>query len=123
MYHRIEFIGRITREPELKYTGTGKAVLNLGVAVNDRVQQNGEWVDETTFYEVSVWEATAERLAERLSKGDQVLVEGRPKVETYERKDGGTGVRNRVVFPRVTALGSKRSGGYEGASGDDEVPF
>jgi single-strand DNA-binding protein len=119
-YHRIEFAGRLTRDPELKFTSTGKAVCRLSVAVNDRVQKNGEWEDDPTFYDVQLWEKYAETMADKLNKGDLIMVSGRPKVETYERRDGTTGISCRVLFPQIETL-SRRTASANTASHTEQA--
>lgn len=75
----ITIVGNLTKDPELRFTPSGAAVCNLTVAVGERVknQSTGEWEDgESTFYEVSVWNSTAENVAESLEKGQRVIVMG-----------------------------------------------
>ena len=57
-YNRVVLLGNLTRDPELRYTPSGMAVTEIGLAVNDRRKNaNGEWVDETTFVDVTLWAA------------------------------------------------------------------
>jgi single-strand DNA-binding protein len=87
-YNRVILMGNLTRDVQLRYTPGGTPVTEVGLAVNDRRKnQNGEWVDETTFVDVTFWGRTAEVAAEYLSKGSPVFVEGRLKLDTWE-KDG-----------------------------------
>ena len=69
-YNRVVLMGNLTRDVELKYIQSGKAVTDVGLAVNDRRKtQSGEWVEETTFVDVTLWGRTAEVAGEYLSKG------------------------------------------------------
>ncbi len=110
-YNRVILIGNLTRDIELKYTAAGTAVTEVGVAVNDRRKNaNGDWVDETTFVDVTLWGRTAEVASEYLSKGSPIFIEGRLKLDTWE-KDGHKNYKLRVVGERIQLLGSRDSGG------------
>ncbi|MCA9210747.1 MAG: single-stranded DNA-binding protein, partial [Planctomycetales bacterium] len=80
-FNRVILVGNLTRDIDLKYLQSGTAVTEVGLAVNDRRKtQTGEWVEETTFVDVTLWGRTAEIASEYLSKGSPVLVEGRLKL-------------------------------------------
>jgi single-strand DNA-binding protein len=88
-YNRVILVGNLTRDPELRYTPTGTPVCDIGLAVNDRYKNpNGEWVEQTTFVDVTLWSRTAEVAGEYLNKGSPVLIEGRLKMDSWEGKDG-----------------------------------
>ena len=77
-YNRVILLGNLTRDIELKYTQGGTAVTDVGLAVNERRKAaNGEWVEETTFVDVTFWGRTAEVAGEYLGKGSPVFIEGR----------------------------------------------
>jgi single-strand DNA-binding protein len=110
-YNRVILMGNVTRDPELRYIPSGTAVTDLGLAVNDRRKNaNGEWVEETTFVDVTLWARTAEIACEYLSKGSPVFVEGRLKLDTWE-KEGKKNYKLRVVGDRIQLLSSKGGGG------------
>jgi single-strand DNA-binding protein len=110
-FNRVILVGNVTRDIDLKYTGNGTAVTDMGLAVNDRRKSaTGEWVDETTFVDVTLWGRTAEVASEYLSKGSPVLVEGRLKLDTWET-DGQKRSKLRVVGDRMQMLGSRSSSG------------
>lgn len=116
-FNRVILVGNLTRDPELRYIPSGTAVTDIGLAVNDRRKNpNGEWVEETTFVDVTLWSRTAEIASEYLSKGSQVLIEGRLKLDTWEGKDGQKQSKLRVVGMNMTMLGS-RGGGQAGGQG------
>ncbi len=113
-YNRVVLVGNLTRDPELRYTPSGAAVTELGLAINDRRKgPNGDWVEDTTFVDVTLWERTAEVASEYLSKGSSVLIEGRLKLDTWE-KDGKKNSKLRVVGEKMQMLG-----GRGGASGGE----
>ncbi len=116
-YNRVILIGNLTRDPELRYTPAGKAVTELGLAVNDRRKgPNGDWIEETTFVDVTLWERQAEVASEYLTKGSPVLIEGRLKLDTWE-KDGKKNSKLRVVGEKMQLLGSKGGSGGGGGGG------
>ena len=110
-YNRVILVGNLTRNPELKYIPSGMAVTEIGLAVNDRRKTaNGEWVEETTFVDVTLWGRTAEVASEYLSKGSPVLIEGRLKLDSWE-KDEARKLQAALVGERMQMLGSKSGSG------------
>ncbi len=115
-YNRVILVGNLTRDIELKYTPGGTAVTDIGMAVNDRRKSaTGEWVDETTFVDVTLWGRTAEVASEYLGKGSPILVEGRLKLDTWET-EGQKRSKLRVVCDRMQMLGGGSPSGGGGAS-------
>ncbi len=113
-YNRVILMGNLTRDVELKYTQSGMAVTEVGMAINDRRKnQAGEWIEETTFVDVTLWGRTAEVASEYLSKGSPIFIEGRLKLDTWE-KEGQKYSRLRVVGERMQMLGG-RSGSSQQA--------
>ncbi len=85
----VRLVGRLTRDPEVRYTTKGQAVARLDMAVNRRFKDGtGEWRDDTTFVPVTVWREAAERCRDRLKKGSPIYVEGRLRSTNWETKDG-----------------------------------
>ncbi len=110
-FNRVILVGNVTRDIELRYIPSGTAVTDLGLAVNDRRKsQSGEWVEETTFVDVTLWGRTAEVASEYLSKGSPVLIEGRLKLDTWE-SEGQKRSKLRVVGERMQMLGGRGGGG------------
>ncbi len=110
-FNRVILVGNLTRDIELKYTPGGTGVTDIGMAVNDRRKNSsGEWVDETTFVDVTLWGRTAEVASEYLTKGSPILVEGRLKLDTWET-DGQKRSKLRVVCERMQMLGGTGGGG------------
>src|SRR5687768_5600457 len=82
-HNRVVILGNLTRDVEVKYLQSGMAVADVGVAMNDRRKnQQGEWVEETTFVDVTLWGRTAEVASEYLNKGSQIFIEGRLKYDS-----------------------------------------
>lgn len=114
-YNRVILVGNLTRDPELRFIPSGTAVSEIGLAVNDRIKRDGQWVDETTFVDVTLWARTAEVANEYLSKGSSVLIEGRLKLDSWENSEGQKRSKLRVIADRMQMLGS-RGGGRDGSS-------
>ncbi len=109
-FNRVVLMGNLTRDPELRYISTGTAVSEIGLAVNDRVKKGDQWVDEATFVDVTLWGRTAEVANEYLSKGSNILIEGRLKYDTWE-KDGQKRSKLRVVAEKMQMVGGRSGGG------------
>jgi len=122
--NRVILLGNVTRDPELRYIANGTAVTELGLAVNDRHKNaTGEWVEETTFIEVTLWARTAELASEYLSKGSPVLIEGRLKFDSWDDKQTGQKrSKLRVVGDRMQFLGAKGQGGGGQGGGEGGGP-
>lgn len=115
-FNKVILMGNLTRDPEVRYTQGGTAVSEIGLAVNDkRKDAKGEWIEETTFVDVTLWGRTAEIAGEYLGKGSSVLVEGRLKLDSWE-KDGQKRSKLRVVAENMRMLGGKGGGGGRGGS-------
>lgn len=86
----VILLGRVTMDPDLRYTPRGTAVLNFRVAVNRRYKDKAteEWKEDTSFFNVNAWGAQAERLGETMKKGSAVLVEGQLRSRTWETQSG-----------------------------------
>ncbi|MDQ4035419.1 MAG: single-stranded DNA-binding protein, partial [Chloroflexota bacterium] len=121
-------IGNLGADPELRYTPSGKAVTDLRVAVNNNQRgPDGEWVEETLWFRVSVWEQAAERLAEQLRKGNKVYAEGQLRVREFEGRDGEKRQSLELAFSRVVNLERRPrdeggAGGSEGGGSYGDAP-
>ena len=116
-FNRVILMGNVTREIDIRYTQSETAVTDIGLAVNDRRKdQSGEWVEETTFADVTLWGRTAEVAGQYLRKGSPVLIEGRLKLETWEQ-DGQKRSKLKVVGERMQMLGGKSNGAATSESG------
>jgi single-strand DNA-binding protein len=119
-YNRVVLVGNVTRDPELRYTQSGVPVTDLGLAVNDRRKTaSGEWQEETTFVDVTLWQRQAEIASEYLTKGASVLIEGRLKLDSWETNDGQKRSKLFVVGERMQMLGAKGGGSGGGGRGGE----
>ena len=140
MYHTIIIVGNLGGDPEMRYTPSGQAVTNFSVATNRQyTASSGETVKETTWFRVSVWGRQAEVANQYLSKGRQVLVEGRLKPDeyggprTWTGQDGVVRASFEVTAETVRFMGGRDDvgdsygdNGYSEtvpAQEEDDIPF
>lgn len=115
--NRVNISGNLTRDPELRATGSGTQVLTFGVAVNDRRRnpQSGDWEDVPNFVDCVVFGNRAEPLSRFLSKGQKVAIEGKLRWSQWER-DGQRRSKLEVIVDEVEFL-SQRGAGQQGGDG------
>ena len=124
-FNKVILIGNLTRDPQVKYTPSGTAVTEIGMAVNrqwfDKATNTRK--DETTFVEVTLWGRTAEVAGEYLAKGRQVLIEGRLQLDSWDDRESGK-KRSKlfVVGEHMTMMGSRDGGDGGGAGGGGGAP-
>ena len=106
--NKVFLIGRLTRDPELRYTGNNTAVASFVIAVNRNfTNQQGE--RDADFFNVTVWRKQAENVKNYLSKGSQVAIEGRLQSNTYDDANGQKRTSIDVVADNVEFIGSRNS--------------
>jgi single-strand DNA-binding protein len=121
--NHVMVLGNLTRDPELRYTPSGTAVCQLGVALNRRWRdQAGELQQEVTFVDVTVWSKQAETVAQYLTKGRAVAIEGRLQQDTWETESGERRSRLKVVAQRVTFLSSANGSPVPAAADGEAAP-
>ena len=112
--NHVTIVGRLTRDPELRHLPSGSPVLQMGVAVNGRQKDAaGNWTDKPNFFDVKVFGNQAEMLAQHLSKGRRVGIDGRLDWSSWEAQDGSKRSKVEVVAQSVQFLDSR--GDSEGA--------
>lgn len=119
-YNKVILMGNLTRDPELRYTPNNMPICKFGLAVNRRFKdgQSGEWKEEPTFIDVTIFGARAEPFARYHSKGKQAFIEGSLRLDTWEDKNGG-GKRSKlyVVADTWEFVGGGRGEGAGGEGG------
>ena len=144
--NRVILTGNLTRDPELRSTGSGTPVCSLRLASNTRRRDaDGEWVDKPNYFDVTVWGAQGENCATYLQKGRPVAIDGRLEWREWEDQNGNKRQAVDIIANSVQFLGS-REGGENGGrftpqsdvpadtgdfeqapasagSGDDDIPF
>jgi single-strand DNA-binding protein len=140
MYHKVIIVGNLGRDPEMRYTPDGTPVTNFSVATNRKWgNADGSQSEETVWFRVTAWRQLAELCNQYLSKGRQVLIEGRmnPDRETggprvWTGNDGQPRASFEVTALTVRFLGGRGEGGDPSVSydeppppemGEDEIPF
>ena len=104
--NRVVLVGRLTRDPELRYTGSGVAVANGNIACN-RPFKNQQGEQEADFINFVVWKKPAENLVNYMKKGSQIGIDGRVQTRSYEGKDGNMVYVTEVVADSIQFLESK----------------
>ncbi len=122
--NKVLLSGRLTRNPELRYTPGGVAVITFSLALNRRYKdQSGEWKDDVSFVNVVAWERQAELASEYLKKGSAVYVEGRLQSRSWETSEGSKRSTIEVRAERLQFLDRvKREGEGAEARTEDESP-
>ncbi|PSR20143.1 MAG: single-stranded DNA-binding protein [Sulfobacillus acidophilus] len=123
MLNRIVLIGRLTRDPEMRYTPQGVPVASFSLAV-DRPFTNQQGQRETDFIDCVAWRKLGETVGNHLTKGRLVAVEGRLQVRSYEAQDGSRRRAAEVVCDSVRFLDRPRDGqgAIDGSTDDTELP-
>ena len=121
--NRVNIIGRLTRdinadERSFAYLPNGTARANVSIAVNRSRKNGDQWVDEVSYFDVTIWGKTAENLKPFLTKGKQIAVDGYLRQDRWE-KDGQKNSRIVIIAENVQLLGGKtdNGGGYSQPSG------
>lgn len=110
MNNKVQLIGHLGADPELKDVGNGKRMLRLRLATNERYKTtDGQWKDNTEWHPIVVWGKQAERLAGQVGKGSGLLVEGRLVHRSYENKEGEKRMSSEVVLADYRVLDSKNA--------------
>lgn len=124
--NQVLVAGRLTRDPELRFTQKQQGFCSFGIAANRRYkdQATGEWKDLTTFLSITVWGPQAERCKEKLSKGSPVLVEGSLVSSDYTDKTGAKRKDLKINARRVQflAFAGAEGGASAAAPGAEEAP-
>lgn len=127
--NRVNISGNLTRDPELRQTQGGMAILSLGVAVNDRRknQQTGEWEDVPNFIDCVVFGRRAESLSKFLAKGAKVAIEGKLRWSQWE-KDGQKRSKIEVIVDELELMTGSRQRQQPGQTAsadlyDENIPF
>jgi len=129
----VNLVGRLTRDVELRRTQSGTAILSLSIVVNDRKKnpQTGEWEDIPNYVDLVMFGKRAESVAQYLSKGSKVAVQGKLRYSSWTTNDGGKRSKLEVVVDEIEFL--SKQGGASGTSQqaeyveatylDDDLPW
>lgn len=107
--NKVQLIGNLTRDPELRYTPSGAAVCTIGLATNRTwVMESGEKKEETEFHRIVAWNKLAELCSQLLTKGRKIYVEGRLRTNSWQTADGVQRSTTEVVIEDMIILDSRR---------------
>lgn len=119
--NHVTIIGRLTRDADLKYTQAGFAISNFSIAVNRRRKNGDQWMEEASFFEISLYGKSAETLKPYLIKGKQVAIDGELRQDRWEQ-DGQTRSKVVIVANNVQLLGGNAGGGGNAPAGGYSQP-
>lgn len=120
--NKVQLIGNLTRDPELRYTPQGTAVAQFGLATNrDWVTSNGEKKEEVQYHRIIAWSKLAELCTQLLFRGSKVFVEGRIVYRQFEGKDGSQKNITEIVMDNMIVLTPKALSGERGDQAHEEV--
>ena len=122
MYNKVIMVGNLTRDIELKYTGSGMAIAKTAIATNRRFKtQSGEQKEETCFIDITLFGRAAEVANQYLGKGSKVLIEGRLVYEQWTDQSGNKRSKHSIAVDNLQMLGSRdenaAAGGYGASRG------
>ena len=111
-FNQVILLGNLTRDVELRHTPSNQAVANIGLAMNRQFQtKDGERREETTFVDCEAWGRQAEVMAQYLSKGRPVFIQGRLKLDTWQDQQGQNRSKLKVVVENFQFVGGRDGGG------------
>ncbi|NPA13304.1 MAG: single-stranded DNA-binding protein [Aquificae bacterium] len=142
MLNKVFLMGRLTRDPEIRFLPSGVQVTSFSIAVNRayRTKDSSEWKEETYFFDIETFGGLAERLGKQLNKGILILVEGQLRQDRWETPSGERRTKIKVVADKVNVIPTKAgdktvredkeedldldlSTGTEDFTSDDDIPF
>lgn len=120
--NKVQLIGNLTRDPELRYTPTGAAVCTIGLATNRAwTTEAGEKKEETEFHRVVAWNKLAELCSQLLTKGRKIYVEGRLRTNQWQTAEGQSRSTTEVVIEDMIILDSRRPGVIPGEAAEGNL--
>src|SRR3989344_4124518 len=115
-WNRVELIGNLTRDPEMRYTPSGAAVVTFTIATNRTFVSDGEKKEEADFHRCVAWNKLAELCNQLLKKGNRVFVSGRLQNRSWDTPEGQTRYMTEIVIEDMILLTTRNSYPTEGAS-------
>ncbi|RMD46461.1 MAG: single-stranded DNA-binding protein [Aquificota bacterium] len=138
MLNKVFLIGRLTRDPEIRFLPSGTQITSFSIAVNRPYKVGDQWKEETYFFDIESFGYLAERLGKQLSKGTQILIEGSLRQDRWETSAGEKRNKVKIVADKVNLLNTSSAGSsqenkteepadlpedIEEISSDEDVPF
>ncbi|MBX0312294.1 MAG: single-stranded DNA-binding protein [Sulfurihydrogenibium sp.] len=123
MLNKVILVGRLTGNPELRVLQNGMSVAVFSIAVNRKYKdKNGNWQEESYFFDIEAFGQLAERIGKQLAKGYQVLIEGQLRQDRWEDKNGEKRSKVKIIAERISLL-SKPNGNTAEEEIVDDVPW
>lgn len=123
----VVLIGNLGKDPELRFTGAGKAMCTFPIATSESYTKDGERVEKTEWHNIVCWGVQAESVGQHKKKGQQVAVTGSIRTRSYDDKDGNKRYVTEINAQRVDFLSGGTKGGAESTDGapaqGDDIPF
>lgn len=119
----VIMVGRLGKDPEMRYTPSGKAITNFTIAVNMDYKKDSEWIKQTEWVNVVCWGRTAEYASQKLSKGSLVYVQGKLQSRSWDKQDGTKAYRTELIADRVMPLEKNESQQAESEVESEDLPF
>ncbi len=121
-WNRVELIGNLTRDPELRYTPSGSAVCTFSIATNRTFMSDGERKEEVDFHRIVSWNKLAELCSQLLKKGNRVFISGRLQNRSWEAADGQTRQTTEIVIEDMILLTSRGVPASEAVAEETSTP-
>lgn len=121
-WNRVELIGNLTRDPELRYTPTGSAVVTFSIATNRTYTVDGEKKEDVDFHRIVAWNKLAELCSQLLKKGNRVFVSGRLQNRSWEGNDGQQRNTTEIVIEDMIILTAKMGSDSADEFSEDITP-
>lgn len=122
MLNRVMLIGRLTRDPEVRFLPSGMQVTSLSIAVSRNFKdKNGEWREETSFFDIESYGKLAERLGTQLGKGYQILIEGSLRQDRWESPSGEKRSKVKIVADRIALIAKPGDRNIKSASPEEDL--
>ena len=122
MLNKIQLIGRVGADPELRFTTDGTAVAQFNLATTKSWRKNGEKQEKTTWHKIIAWRKLAEIIGQYVKKGSLLYVEGELEIREFEDKQGVKRKTHEVIINDMKMLGGKGEGGSKPASSQNHAP-
>ena len=116
--NKVIILGRLGKDPEMRYAPSGTAIATFSVATNSRQKAEGEWVDKTEWHNILAFGKSAEFAGEYLNKGKQVFIEGRLQTSNWEDQQGQKKYKTEIVVSEFQMIGSKSDSSGSSVQGE-----
>ena len=128
--NKVFLVGRLGKDPELRYANSGIAIVNFSLATSERIKKGENWEDKTEWHNIVIFGKQAENCEKFLQKGAQVFIEGKIQTSSWENTEGERKYKTEIIANNVRFLDSKNNENLQKnkpenneEEGDDDLPF